>query len=373
MMWKGNNLAELPRGEQTFEGVRFQIGDGLIQLAGRFLPRTPSKVEGIAVGRVFAKLHILHATGWGDCQPNVWDGTLVGRYLLHGEDGSIQQVPIVYGKDVRDWYIPDQAQGVTHGALDLKVAWKGSNATATQVGATIRLFLTTWINPTPDRKVVSLDYSSRRHLPTAPFCVAMTLQGKVERDVTFLDLQPWANRRLTDEFHLDPNEKPAVPQPTRVYIDEDYGLKVTAPANWPRWNPAQTAVPGEICRAWSPDGWTGIYLSVQQTGKAITPRALLEARALAAQVDLGAEVHKRERRKVAGMQAVHLAYSGKGNAWGVDGKSEQFATLHWVAIPRARDVIHLTLVAPEDHSEYAEEVFEAMLKTLEVSGVQTEE
>jgi hypothetical protein len=371
-MWKGNNLEELPCGEQTFEGVPFKIGEGVIQLGGSFLPKTPTRVEGIAVGKAFDKLHILHATGWGDCPPAVWEGTVIGRYLLHYEDGSIDNVPIVYGKDVRDWYVAEDAQGVTRGALDLKVAWRGGNAAARQVNAAIRLFLTTWNNPEPDKKVVRIDYASRRHLPTAPFCVALTLQGKGEKDITFLDLQPRANRKLTDDFHLDTAEAQVAATPARVYVDEDYGFKVTAPASWPRWNPAQTAVPGEICRAWSSDGWTGIYISVQHTGQAIDPQTFLNARALAVLTDLGAEIDKRQVRKVAGMQAAYLAYSGKGTAFGVDGRGDAHPTQHWVAIPRAKDILHLMLVTPEVHCESAEEVFEAMLKTLELTGTQTE-
>jgi hypothetical protein len=43
-----------------------------------------------------------------------------------------------------------------------------------------------------------------------------------------------------------------------------------------------------------------------------------------------------------------------------------------VAIPRAKDILHLMLVTPEVHCESAEEVFEALLKTLEVTGTQIE-
>src|SRR5262249_15741077 len=108
-MLKGNNLDELPRGEQTFEAVPFPIRQGVIQLAGSFLPKTPHKVEGVEVNRSFARMHILHSTGWGDCAPFVQEGTLIGRYVLHYEDGGVDNIPIVYGRDVRDWYAPADA------------------------------------------------------------------------------------------------------------------------------------------------------------------------------------------------------------------------------------------------------------------------
>src|SRR5262249_13730841 len=55
-----NPLADLPRGERKLGGVKFKIGDRLIQLEG---PGTtfPTKVEGIKVGRTFVKLSNLHA------------------------------------------------------------------------------------------------------------------------------------------------------------------------------------------------------------------------------------------------------------------------------------------------------------------------
>ena len=61
----GNNLQELPQGEQTFGGVEFRVGEGCIQLGGPRLPKMPEKVPGIRVGLAVAKLHVLHATGWG--------------------------------------------------------------------------------------------------------------------------------------------------------------------------------------------------------------------------------------------------------------------------------------------------------------------
>src|SRR5260370_34609717 len=62
----GNNLESLPQGEQTLEGIKFKIGEGLIQLTSmqQEVADKPEKVEDIKVDAKFAKLHILHATGW---------------------------------------------------------------------------------------------------------------------------------------------------------------------------------------------------------------------------------------------------------------------------------------------------------------------
>ena len=66
-------------------GVKFKIGEGLIQLGSQVLNDMPDKAEGIAVGRKVAKLHILHATGYGGGQNKegsklfVADDTLIGK------------------------------------------------------------------------------------------------------------------------------------------------------------------------------------------------------------------------------------------------------------------------------------------------------
>jgi hypothetical protein len=167
----GNNLAELPQGEQKLGGVKFNIGAGLIQLGGKG-QTPPDKVEGIQVGRAFARLHILHAAGTG------WDskdGTVIGHYVVHYADKTKAPIDIVYGKDVLDWwYIAKNANAKEA----VRVAWKGNNESAKKSGGTIRLYLTTWKNPHPKKKVVSIDFTSTRATHAAPFCVAMTVEGK---------------------------------------------------------------------------------------------------------------------------------------------------------------------------------------------------
>jgi hypothetical protein len=58
------NFLTVPKGEQTFEKIKFKIGEGVIQLGSKVLTEQPEKVEGIKVDKKLAKLHILHATGW---------------------------------------------------------------------------------------------------------------------------------------------------------------------------------------------------------------------------------------------------------------------------------------------------------------------
>jgi len=176
---EGNSLASLPTGEQIFNRVKFTVGPGLLVLGGRVQEDEPDKIEGIPVKRAFTKLHVLHATCFGG-GPNVpgsdWhvkDGTLIGQYTLHYDDGSAEGLSITYGEDVRDWYYLDGEPEPSRG----KVVWKGENNRATQVGAHLRLYASTYTNPKPKQKVIKIDYTSRKsETPAGPFCLAMTIE-----------------------------------------------------------------------------------------------------------------------------------------------------------------------------------------------------
>jgi hypothetical protein len=172
---EGNNLANVPKGEQTFEEVKFKIAEGCVQLGSERLKETkPDRVDGIPVGKPFAKLHLLHATEYGAGETVVSDDTEIARYDVHYEGGDTEKIPVVYGKDVRDWWIWGDEPAATRG----KVAWTGENESSKDAGHQIRLFLGTWENPHPTKRVVSIDYVKVGDSVTAPFCVAMTLEEK---------------------------------------------------------------------------------------------------------------------------------------------------------------------------------------------------
>lgn len=182
----GNDLNALSKGGRTYAGINCKIGDGVIQLGSRLLPaEKPKKVEGIKVGHACAKVHILHATGYGngstigqegkDGDPLfIADGTTIAEYKIRYEDGKTATIPVVYGQDVRDWWFADGAKGVTRG----KVAWQGDNELTKGFNCRIRLYLTSWDNPHPGKKIATIDYVKADDGPAAPFCVAITLEAK---------------------------------------------------------------------------------------------------------------------------------------------------------------------------------------------------
>jgi hypothetical protein len=42
----------------------------------------------------------------------------------------------------------------------------------------LTLYLTTWENPKPDKKIVAIDYSTTKETDCAPFCVAISGEEK---------------------------------------------------------------------------------------------------------------------------------------------------------------------------------------------------
>jgi hypothetical protein len=164
--YPGNNLASLPAGAQAFAGVKFHVGDGLIQLGSTYVKGKPEKVEGIKVGRALMRLHFLHATCF-----SAPDGTVIAKYVVHYADKTKAEVEVAYGRDVVDWWDYPGQQAPTRA----KAAWEGENGPARGFDAKIKLYLTTWKNPHPKKTVVSLDFvATAAETGAAPFCVAIT-------------------------------------------------------------------------------------------------------------------------------------------------------------------------------------------------------
>jgi hypothetical protein len=161
----GNNLDALAAGEHRLLGIPFQIGEGVLQLGSEVLPDKPEKISGIKAGKKITSLYVLHATAYSVNEEEV----TIGRYTLHYEDGTTQTIPVVNGKDVCGWWKRPGAPEPSRG----KVAWEGTNEYVNGIGATIRLFLSTWKNPRPGTAVVRIDYASTM-TKCAPFCVAIT-------------------------------------------------------------------------------------------------------------------------------------------------------------------------------------------------------
>jgi hypothetical protein len=163
---QNNTLDMLPPGLLQLADVVFDVR-GIIQLSGLDLNRAggkyPEQISGIRIGRSCRQLHFLQAAGWHSPE-----GARIGSYVVYYEDGQEQVIPIVYGEDVRDWNgSNDSANELAHGQM----VWSGIN----NAGLHIRLFKTTWVNPRPEQKILSMDYISAM-ANSAPFLVALTAE-----------------------------------------------------------------------------------------------------------------------------------------------------------------------------------------------------
>ncbi|MCL4181375.1 MAG: hypothetical protein KJ072_27010 [Verrucomicrobia bacterium] len=163
-----NHLADLPTGLQTFDGIPFDVR-GIVQIAGVQAARElrvkfPSEVNGIAVGQRAQRIHCLHACGWPSPQ-----GTTIGSIVLHFANGETREIPIVYGRDVQDWWMNEPVAADS----GLHVVWQGQNH-ASPSGPPVGLYRSTWDNPLPDQEIASIDYRSAM-ANSAPFLIAITL------------------------------------------------------------------------------------------------------------------------------------------------------------------------------------------------------
>jgi hypothetical protein len=164
----GNHLGQLPAGKNDIDGVTFEVGESIIQLGSTLLKDKPDAVEGIPVNRAFERLHVLQASGCSFSEEN----TVIGLYVIHYEDKTRESVEVVYGQDVYDWWYGDEDREPARA----KAAWKGDNDSAKANNRKIRLYHSTWLNPYPTKKVVSIDFLAAEETTSAPFCVAMSVE-----------------------------------------------------------------------------------------------------------------------------------------------------------------------------------------------------
>jgi hypothetical protein len=163
----GNDLTDLPRGLQDLDAHTYDVR-GVIQLKGNRLRFPfPEQITGIEVGRSCRRIHFLHATAFEELT-----GTRIGHYLIRYVDGLEREVPILYGRDVEDWWY-DLKPGQP--ATACTVAWRGSNEPTRAQGMGIRLYHSEWENPREKVEIASIDFVSAM-TDSGPFLVAITVE-----------------------------------------------------------------------------------------------------------------------------------------------------------------------------------------------------
>jgi serine/threonine protein kinase len=163
-----NNLNKFPAGYRIFNDVRFNVA-GLLQLANEVDVRQtncpyPTGVEGIPVNRFCHSIYLLHGTADG-----TENGIVVASLILHYADGTTNNLDIIYGRQVYDWWF-QASDADAFLAGNTKVAWVGENS-----ASKIRVFQTSFANPKPEVKIESVDYVSGLS-KCAPFMLALTVE-----------------------------------------------------------------------------------------------------------------------------------------------------------------------------------------------------
>lgn len=181
--YTANTLEGLPRGIfKTEGGIPFQVGEKLVALKGRLAPGRPANVK-IELNQTCSALYLLQGSCWGGRgRPDgpifayEKDTSAIGMYVITYEDDDIEFIPVVYGKDVRDWWgLWDNFQPTKNS----EVVWRGTNEfvkkreEAKNEPKPLRLYMTTWKNPWPTLKIKTIEFLSEGSV-AAPFCVAIT-------------------------------------------------------------------------------------------------------------------------------------------------------------------------------------------------------
>ncbi|NOT02146.1 MAG: hypothetical protein HOP29_16165 [Phycisphaerales bacterium] len=155
------------------------------------------------------------------------------------------------------------------------------------------------------------------------------------------------------------------------FIDSDYQVQVTPPSGWEEGHLVEYNVSGELRAVWKRPNGANITLFIQKPGQALSPDLLTAESARAVAETLKADVREREVRTVAGKRAMWLVFAANGNGAAINPAEKLRTVQHWVAIPRAEDIVVLMLTAAD--SAYAElgGEFKKMVDSLQVGGEQT--
>ncbi len=184
--YNGGKDEEFPGRVSRLCGVDFDVR-GWINL-GEPLPGPPKSaprglIEDIPLGRLCRRLHILSTGSYLSHAGRGSDGSFeehfdvslgnqIGRYVVHYADDETVEIPILHGRDVRDYWNFPESRADDPG---LVVAWTGSTMASRQHRAKTRLYKTTWENPRPDVMIRSVDliHGGTR---AVPILVALTIE-----------------------------------------------------------------------------------------------------------------------------------------------------------------------------------------------------
>lgn len=163
---------QVPRGAQTLAGVPFTIS-GRLEVTGLDAARhgdfRNARVDGIPIGKKFARLHLLHGAAHGGK-----DGVPMSTLVLHYAGDETRSFRVAYGVHARNWIRASSERQSRPEDPNSVIAWS-QNEEAESSTSTLRFYKTTFDNPLPDREIVSMDVVSLFSKAT-PIIFALTLE-----------------------------------------------------------------------------------------------------------------------------------------------------------------------------------------------------
>ncbi len=122
-----------------------------------------AQATNIPIDREVQQMHFLQSALFRER-----DGAQVGSYVIKYSDGTRAELPLIYGRNIRD-------RGDYKSTPEAKVVVWRRKGTETQGDAKMQLFVLTWINPRPKSEVKSVDVVPAAQ-PKATHLLAITLE-----------------------------------------------------------------------------------------------------------------------------------------------------------------------------------------------------
>ena len=135
-----NDLRSFTPGVIAAQGIPFAIGDRVVVLRGTMRMRFPVGSPVIPLDGIKAeRLAFCHTVAWG-----AYHGGKVFEYIITYENGKQEIFPVIYLKDVVDWWGGQEA-------LNARPAWRGVNGETM-----VALQHAQWKNPHPEEPLKSI-------------------------------------------------------------------------------------------------------------------------------------------------------------------------------------------------------------------------
>ncbi len=162
-------LTEVPVGTHSFGGVPFDVRGIVFRSSSS---EANAALASIPIRSKCQALHFLQGTA---AMISARDGRRIGSYKIHYAWGGSEDIPVVIGSEVRDWfYYDDEPVEVSQAPL----VWVGLNERARYINSFTRLYLMSWTNPEPDTLIESIDFPDCA--PGTLFLIALTAEPSGE-------------------------------------------------------------------------------------------------------------------------------------------------------------------------------------------------